>query len=87
MKLAPLRYCGVPNVSYAARGGLSDIILDTDFESTNRIFLVIQLKIQNKKIRNPLCCNGILNKLALEDVEVIFIANSPRRVPQHMGQN
>ena len=77
---------GIPDVSYAAQGGLSDIILDTDFESTNRIFFSYSAKDPKQKNKETLyVATGILNELALEEVDVIFIANSPRRVPQHMG--
>ena len=74
----------VPLIQYSDQGGLSDVALDPDFESNNRIYLSYSAKDENKKTTLFLL-SAELNGNALENSKVIFQAKAPRRTPIHLG--
>ena len=74
----------LPLIQYSNQGGLSDVALDPDFESNNRIYLSYSAKDENKK--TTLCLlSAELSGNALENSKVIFQAKAPRRTPIHLG--
>ncbi len=75
---------GAPSVQYSGQGGLSDVILDPDFESNSNIYLSYSAKDENKKTTLFLL-SAELNGNALENSKVIFRAKAPRRSPMHLG--
>lgn len=75
---------GVPTVQYSGQGGLSDVVIDPDFESNNTIYLSYSAKNQNQKTTLFLL-SAELNENRLENKKVIFEANAPRRSPMHLG--
>jgi len=74
----------VPEVAYSSQGGLSEVILDPDFDSNNKIYITYSAKKDNKKITLYLS-SAELKKNELVNRKVIFEANAFRRSPAHMG--
>ncbi len=74
----------VPEVSYSSQGGLSEVILDPDFVSNNKIYISYSAKKDNKKITLYLSSAELKNN-ELVNTKVIFEANAYRRSPAHMG--
>ena len=74
----------LPLIQYSNQGGLSDVALDPDFESNNRIYLSYSAKDENKKTTLFLL-SAELSGNALENSKVIFQAKAPRRTPIHLG--
>jgi aldose sugar dehydrogenase len=74
----------VPLIQYSDQGGLSDVALDPDFESNNRIYLSYSAKDENKKTTLFLL-SAELSGNTLENSKVIFQAKAPRRTPIHLG--
>jgi len=74
----------VPEVAYSSQGGLSEVILDPDFDSNNKIYISYSAKKDNKKITLYLSSADLKNN-ELVNRKVIFEANAFRRSPAHMG--
>ena len=74
----------VPEVAYSSQGGLSEVILDPDFDSNNKIYISYSAKKGNKKITLYLSSADLKNN-ELVNRKVIFEANAFRRSPAHMG--
>ena len=74
----------VPEVAYSSQGGLSEVILDPDFDSNNKIYISYSAKKGNKKITLYLSSADLKNN-ELVNSKVIFEANAFRRSPAHMG--
>ena len=74
----------VPEVAYSGQGGLSEVILDPDFDSNNKIFISYSAKKDNKKVTLYLSSAELKNN-ELVNRKVIFEANAYRRSPAHMG--
>ena len=74
----------VPEVAYSGQGGLSEVILDPDFDSNNKIYITYSAKKDNKKITLYLSSAELKNN-ELVNTKVIFEANAFRRSPAHMG--
>jgi len=74
----------LPEVEYSGQGGLSEVILDPDFDSNNKIYISYSAKKDNKKITLYLSSAELKNN-ELVNRKVIFEANAYRRSPAHMG--
>jgi glucose/arabinose dehydrogenase len=74
----------VPKVQYAGQGGLSEIVLDPDFRSNNKIYLSYSAKDDNNK-STLFLLSAELNDNSLINNKVIFQAKAPRRSPAHLG--
>lgn len=74
----------VPKVQYASQGGLSEVVLDPDFESNKKIYLSYSAKNSDGKSTLYLM-SAELNKDSLENNKIIFEAKAPRRIPVHLG--
>ena len=74
----------VPKVQYASQGGLSEVVLDPDFESNKIIYLSYSAKNSNGKSTLYLM-SAELNEDSLENNKIIFEAKAPRRIPVHLG--
>ena len=74
----------VPEVQYASQGGLSEVVLDPDFESNQTIYLSYSAKDENNK-STLFLSSAQLNGNTLENSKVIFQAKAPRRVPVHLA--
>ena len=74
----------VPKVQYAGQGGLSEIVLDPDFKSNNKIYLSYSAKDENNK-STLFLLSAVLNDNSLTNNKVIFQAEAPRRSPAHLG--
>ena len=74
----------VPEVAYSSQGGLSEVILDPDFNTNNKIYISYSAKKDNKKITLYLSSAELKNN-ELVNRKVIFEANAFRRSPAHMG--
>ena len=73
-----------PNVHYASQGGLSEVILDPEFKSNNKIYLSYSAK--NKDNKSTLFLSSAeLKDSTLENQKVIFEAIAPRRTSVHLG--
>ena len=74
----------VPEVHYASQGGLSEVVLDPDFELNRKIYLSYSAK--DKKNKSTLFLSSAeLTDNSLTNIKVIFEANAPRRTSVHMG--
>ena len=74
----------VPSVQYSGQGGLSEVALDPEFESNQKIYLSYSSKDKNSKSTLFLSSAELRNN-ALVNSRVIFKANAPRRSPVHLG--
>jgi len=74
----------VPQVHYASQGGLSEVVLDPDFESNRKIYLSYSAKDQNNKSTLFLSSAELVNN-SLINSKVIFEAKAPRRTSVHIG--
>ena len=74
----------IPEVHYASQGGLSEVVLDPDFELNRKIYLSYSAK---EKITNQhyFYLQQNLQIITLTNIKVIFEANAPRRTSVHMG--
>ena len=73
-----------PKVHYASQGGLSEVILDPEFKSNNKIYLSYSAKNKNNKSTLFLSSAELKND-SLESQKVIFEAIAPRRTSVHLG--
>jgi glucose/arabinose dehydrogenase len=74
----------IPSVHYASQGGLSEVILDPEFKSNNKIYLSYSAK--NKDNKSTLFLSSAeLKDSTLENQKVIFEAIAPRRTSVHLG--
>lgn len=74
----------IPDVQYVSQGGLSEVILDPNFNSNNKIYLSYSAKNTNNKstlfvMSAELKGNSLVNK------KIIFEAIAPRRTAVHLG--
>ena len=76
----------VPEVVYASQGGLADVIIDDAFAFTQQIYISYSARDadQNNQITLFVARAKLVGN-ALQDVEVIFKAQAPRRIPMHLG--
>jgi len=74
----------IPSVHYASQGGLSEVILDPEFKSNNKIYLSYSAKNKNNK-STLFLSSAELNNDRLENQKVIFEAIAPRRTSVHLG--
>ena len=74
----------VPSVQYSGQGGLSEVALDPEFESNQKIYLSYSSKDKNGK-STLFLSSAELRDNALVNSKVIFKANAPRRSPVHLG--
>ena len=74
----------VPSVQYSGQGGLSEVALDPEFESNQKIYFSYSSKDKNGKSTLFLSSAELRNN-ALVNSKVIFKANAPRRSPVHLG--
>ena len=74
----------VPSVQYASQGGLSEVVLDPDFENNNIIYLSYSAKDENNKSTLFLLSAELRNNILINN-KVIFQAKAPRRAPVHLG--
>lgn len=74
----------VPSVQYSGQGGLSEVALDPEFESNQKIYFSYSSKNKNGK-STLFLSSAELRKNALVNSRVIFKANAPRRSPVHLG--
>jgi glucose/arabinose dehydrogenase len=74
----------VPQVHYASQGGLSEVVLDPDFESNRKIYLSYSAKDQNNKSTLFLSSAELVDN-SLINSKVIFEAKAPRRTSVHIG--
>ena len=74
----------VPSVQYSGQGGLSEVALDPEFESNQKIYFSYSSKDKNGKSTLFLSSAELRNN-ALVNSRVIFKANAPRRSPVHLG--
>ena len=74
----------VPQVHYASQGGLSEVVLDPDFESNRKIYLSYSAKDQNNKSTLFLSSAELFNNSLINN-KVIFEAKAPRRTSVHIG--
>ena len=74
----------VPSVQYSGQGGLSEVALDPEFESNQKIYLSYSSKDKNGK-STLFLSSAELRDNALVNSKVIFKASAPRRSPVHLG--
>ena len=74
----------IPEVAYSSQGGLSEVVLDPDFNTNNKIYISYSAKKENKKITLFLA-TAELKDNKLVNRKIIFEANAYRRSPAHMG--
>ena len=74
----------VPKVHYASQGGLSEVVLDPDFDSNRKIYLSYSAKDKNNKSTLFLSSAELIDD-ALTNVKIIFEAKAPRRTSVHIG--
>lgn len=74
----------IPEVEYSSQGGLSEVILDPDFKSNNRIYISYSAKSDNNKITLFLSSAQLVNN-RLVNSKVIFKAVASRKSSAHMG--
>mgnify|MGYP001220600405 CR=1 FL=1 len=74
----------VPSVQYLGQGGLSEVVLDHDFHSNQKIFFSYSSINKNGQLTLFLSSAEIRNN-ALINSKVIFEANAPRNRPAHFG--
>ena len=74
----------VPSVQYSGQGGLSEVALDPEFESNQKIYFSYSSKDKNGK-STLFLSSAELRDNALVNSKVIFKANAPRRSPVHLG--
>ena len=74
----------IPEVAYSSQGGLSEVVLDPDFNSNNKIYISYSAKTDNNKITLFLSTAELVND-KLVNSKVIFKAVASRRSPAHMG--
>lgn len=74
----------VPSVQYASQGGLSEVVLDPNFENNNVIYLSYSAKDENNKSTLFLLSAELRNNTLINN-KVIFQAKAPRRAPAHLG--
>jgi len=74
----------IPEVAYSSQGGLSEVVLDPDFSTNNKIYISYSAKKENKKITLYLA-SAELKDNKLVNRKIIFEANAYRRSPAHMG--
>ena len=74
----------VPKVHYASQGGLSEVVLDPDFESNRKIYLSYSAKDKNNKSTLFLSSAELVNNSLINN-NVIFEAKAPRRTSVHIG--
>ena len=74
----------IPEVAYSSQGGLSEVVLDPDFSTNNKIYISYSAKKENKKITLFLA-TAELKDNKLVNRKIIFEANAYRRSPAHMG--
>ena len=74
----------VPSVQYSGQGGLSEVALDPEFESNQKIYLSYSSEDKNGK-STLFLSSAELRDNALVNSKVIFKANAPRRSPVHLG--
>ena len=74
----------VPQVHYASQGGLSEVVLDPNFESNGKIYLSYSAKDQNNKSTLFLSSAELVNNSLINN-KVIFEAKAPRRTSVHIG--
>ena len=74
----------IPEVAYSSQGGLSEVVLDPDFDTNNKIYISYSAKKDNKKITLYLA-SAELKDNKLVNRKIIFEANAYRRSPAHMG--
>ena len=74
----------IPEVAYSSQGGLSEVVLDPDFNTNNKIYISYSAKKDNKKITLYLA-SAELKDNKLVNRKIIFEANAYRRSPAHMG--
>ncbi|MGI9344913.1 MAG: PQQ-dependent sugar dehydrogenase [Gammaproteobacteria bacterium] len=78
---------GTPEVVYRSQGGLSDVILDPDYQSNQRIYFSYSGRDEVSGRLTLYIASARLNRaaLALEDVTVLFQAKALRRANVHYG--
>ena len=74
----------VPSVQYSGQGGLSEVALDPEFESNQKIYLSYSSEDKNGK-STLFLSSAELRDNALVNSKVIFKASAPRRSPVHLG--
>ena len=74
----------IPSVQYSGQGGLSEVALDPEFESNQKIYFSYSSKDKNGK-STLFLSSAELRTNALVNSKVIFKANAPRRSPVHLG--
>ena len=74
----------VPSVQYSGQGGLSEVALDPEFESNQKIYFSYSSKDKNGK-STLFLSSAELRDNALVNSKVIFKASAPRRSPVHLG--
>lgn len=74
----------IPEVAYSSQGGLSEVVLDPDFNSNNKIYMSYSANTDNNKITLFLSTAELVND-KLVNSKVIFKAVASRRSPAHMG--
>ena len=74
----------VPVVQYGGQGGLSEVILDPNFESNNTIYLSYSATDENNE-STLFVLSAVLKGNALENNKVIFQAKAPRKALVHFG--
>ena len=74
----------VPSVQYSGQGGLSEVVLDPEFESNQKIYFSYSSKDKNGK-STLFLSSAELRDNALVNSKVIFKASAPRRSPVHLG--
>ena len=74
----------VPSVQYGGQGGLSEVVLDPDFQSNNLIYFSYSAKDKNGK-STLFLSSAELRENSLINTKVLFEAKAPRRSPVHLA--
>lgn len=76
---------GVPEVVAVRQGGLLDVAIADDFETTRRIYLTYSKPAGRRTV--TAAGTGVLNEnyTQLEDFKDIFVGNPPSNSPMHFG--
>ena len=77
---------GTPEVVFRGQGGLSDILLDQDFENNSTFYFTYSaVDADQDNAVTLFIARARLEPTSIEDLEVIFRATAPRRAPVHFG--
>jgi glucose/arabinose dehydrogenase len=79
----PEPVANLPEIYVAGQGGLMDIVLDPDFETSHRLYLSYSAGTRGDNALKVLSARLVAN--GLQDIEIIFTASPGKDTPNHFG--